>query len=110
MSDKNIVWFNEVGKGDINIVGGKGANLGEMYRNGIPVPYGFIVTANAYFQYLRHSGLDKKIKNYLELLEYKDPKSLQNTSENIQNEIMKTPMPKALAQEIMLAYLDLSKK
>lgn len=110
MANKNIVWFNEVGKADINIVGGKGANLGEMCRNGIPVPYGFIVTANAYFQYLRQSGLDKKIKNFLELLEYKDPKSLQITSGNIQNEIMKTPMPKALAQEIMLAYLDLSQK
>jgi pyruvate,water dikinase len=44
---KDIVWFDEVGKGDIASVGGKGANLGELTNARIPVPPGFIVTAQA---------------------------------------------------------------
>jgi len=39
-----IVDFKQVGKTDIGLVGGKGANLGEMVRAGFPVPPGFIVT------------------------------------------------------------------
>ena len=44
-ADKDVVAFEEVGRGDISLVGGKGANLGEMLRAKIPVPSGFIVTA-----------------------------------------------------------------
>ncbi|MEK7447774.1 MAG: PEP/pyruvate-binding domain-containing protein, partial [Patescibacteria group bacterium] len=46
---KNILWFSEVGKDDGAVVGGKGANLGELTTGGFPVPNGFIVTAQAYF-------------------------------------------------------------
>ena len=49
---KFCLWFNEVGKKDGAEVGGKGANLGEMAQMGIPVPNGFIVTAQAYFYFL----------------------------------------------------------
>ena len=52
-SYKTIVWFNEVNKDDVPLVGGKGANLGEMTRAQIPVPPGFIVTATAYFDTTR---------------------------------------------------------
>ena len=52
---KSIVWFNEVTRKDIPLVGGKGANLGEMTNAGIPVPPGFIVTASAYFDFLEKS-------------------------------------------------------
>ncbi len=45
---KYIKWFEEIGKGDINLVGGKGANLGELTNNGVNVPPGFSITAEAY--------------------------------------------------------------
>src|SRR4030067_1025337 len=51
-NDKAIVWVQDVGKGDIALVGGKGANLGEMTQAQIPVPPGFIVTAQAYFDFV----------------------------------------------------------
>ena len=54
---KYVRWFKEVDKEDIGIVGGKGANLGEMTKAGFPVPNGFVVTAQAYFQFLDESGL-----------------------------------------------------
>ncbi len=48
-----IVWFKDVGKDDIPQVGGKGANLGEMAKASIPVPPGFIVTSQSYFDFLK---------------------------------------------------------
>ena len=50
---KTVVWFVEVTKDDVAMVGGKGANLGEMTNADIPVPPGFIVTADAYFDFIR---------------------------------------------------------
>jgi pyruvate,water dikinase len=43
-----ITWFSEIRHADIREVGGKGANLGELTRGGLPVPDGFVVTATAY--------------------------------------------------------------
>ena len=61
-SQKAIVWFNEVTKKDIPLVGGKGANLGEMTNARIPVPPGFIVTADAYYDFLQESKITDKIR------------------------------------------------
>jgi pyruvate,water dikinase len=63
---KAVVWFNEVTKNDITKVGGKGANLGEMTNAGIPVPPGFIVTAQAYFDFIERNKLQPKIRALLE--------------------------------------------
>ena len=50
-----ILWFSDIGKGDIAQVGGKGANLGELVKAGIPVPNGFCVTAQAYYYFFEKS-------------------------------------------------------
>jgi pyruvate,water dikinase len=60
-----IAWFQEVGKGDVSLVGGKGANLGELTSAGLPVPPGFVVTATAYFELLRQPGVRREIKALL---------------------------------------------
>ncbi|MDP2672346.1 MAG: PEP/pyruvate-binding domain-containing protein, partial [Nanoarchaeota archaeon] len=54
--DPFILWFSEIGKEDISKVGGKGANLGELTKAGIPVPNGFCVTAQAYYYFLEKTG------------------------------------------------------
>ena len=65
-SEKNVLWFNEIGIHDIPLVGGKNASLGEMYNNltkkGISVPNGFAVTAHAYWQFMEHAKIRDKIK------------------------------------------------
>ena len=76
-SSKAIVWFNEVTKDDVSIVGGKGANLGEMTNANIPVPPGFIVTAGAYFDFLKKAKISDKISDQLEPLDSNDSKQLQ---------------------------------
>ena len=64
-SNKAIVWFNEVGKKDLASVGGKGANLGELTGAHIPVPQGFIVTAQAYYAFLEKTGISSQIRQIL---------------------------------------------
>ena len=88
-----IVLFNEVGKGDINTVGGKGANLGEMTRAGIPVPPGFIVTASAYFDFLDKSTVRDKIASWLKPLDPSNSKRLQQVASVIKKLILDSPMP-----------------
>ncbi len=106
---KAIVWFNEVTKEDVPSVGGKGANLGEMTNAGIPVPPGFIVTANAYFDFLEQTKISDKIRQLLEPLDVNDSKKLQQTAKKVQQIILDAAMPPELALEIKNAYIKMNK-
>jgi pyruvate, water dikinase len=106
---KFVVWFNEVGKDDIPLVGGKGANLGEMTNTGIPVPPGFIVTSNAYFDFIRKTGIQNKIKTLLNPVDVHDSRQLQNVAAQVQELVQKAPMPTEIAKEIEQAYIKMGK-
>ncbi len=101
---KAIVWFNEVGKTDIALVGGKGANLGEMTQARIPVPPGFIVTSTAYFDFLEQEHLVDELGKILAPLDPDDSKQLQDISNRVKRVISEATMPLGLAQEIKHAY------
>ena len=101
---KAIAWFEEVGRGDIPIAGGKGANLGELTGAGVPVPPGFIVTADAYYQFLQESSLVERIQRELIYLDPKDSKSLQETAYQIKQMISQVPMALGMTDEIKKAY------
>ncbi len=104
---KFIAWFEEVDKGDIPLVGGKGANLGELTKAQIPVPPGFIVTAEAYFYFLQRTELTNKIRQYLENLDVEDSKKLQEVASQIKEAISGAPMPPEIEGEIRQAYQKL---
>jgi len=104
---KAIVWFSEVTKKDIPLVGGKGANLGEMTKANIPVPPGFIVTANAYYDFLQRSKLTDKIRELLEPIDVNDSKQLQQIADKIKQAILNAAMPPELAKEIQEAYIKM---
>jgi pyruvate,water dikinase len=108
-SQKEIVWFNEVTKKDIPLVGGKGANLGEMTNAGIPVPPGFIVTASAYFDFVEKAGLQDKIKSLLDPVDIQNSKQLQEVAAKVQKLVTDAEMPAALAREIEQAYVKMGK-
>jgi len=104
---KTVVWFNEVTKKDIPLVGGKGANLGEMTNAHIPVPSGFIVTANAYYDFLESSKITDKIRNLLKPLDSGNSKQLQQIAAKIKQVILDATMPPQLAKEIEQAYIKM---
>jgi len=107
---KNILWFRDVTKDDTAIVGGKGANLGELTRAGLPVPPGFIVTAKAYFDFFKNTGLERTIKSALKNIDPEDSKTLNQVATKIQKAILSKPLPQALAKEIIHAYQELYTK
>ena len=106
-SEREVLWFTEVGKQDTPLVGGKGANLGEITQAQIPVPPGFIVTAPTYSRFLEQSGLRPTIEKLLSPLDYNDSARLQEVSEEIKSLICSAPVPQQIAAEIKKAYRQL---
>jgi pyruvate,water dikinase len=106
---KAVVWFNEVTKEDVGLVGGKGANLGEMTNAQIPVPPGFIVTSSAYFDFLKQTKLINDIRQPLESVDINDSKKLQEVSAMIKESISTAKMPQEIAEEIKKAYVKMGK-
>src|SRR3989344_4538041 len=104
MTHKHIVWFEDVGKEDVGLVGGKGANLGEMTRANLPIPYGFVVTANAYFAFIKHSNLEPKIRELLSIVNYNNPTEIEQAAEHIRELIMRAETPQALTNVIIDYY------
>ena len=104
---KTIVWFNEVTQKDVPLVGGKGANLGEMTKARIPVPPGFIVTVTAYFDFLRRSRLTDEIRRLLGPLDPGNSKQLQQIADEIKQMILNATMPPDIATEIREAYIKM---
>lgn len=104
---KNILWFDEVNKEDGQYVGGKGANLGEMINAGFPVPYGFVVTAQAYFHFISHNNLSQQIMYALRDLDVNNSKALESAGEHVRKLILKSPVPKDLLVEITTSYENL---
>ncbi len=104
----NILWFSEISNEDVETCGGKGASLGEMYNIGLPIPAGFVITAQAYERFLKENRIDKQIYNILSTLEIDDSKSIQKKSEEIQEIILKAEMPQDLKEEVLEAYENLN--
>lgn len=106
---KRIAWFNEIGKDDVRTAGGKGANLGEMSRANLPVPEGFIVTSNAYFEFLDMANLRERIASLLEGLDVEDNEALNAAAEQIKQGIVEAQMPNETRAEIVKSYNRLCK-
>lgn len=99
--------FNEIGRHDAAIAGGKGASLGEMTQAGIAVPPGFVVLADAFEYFLRDSGLHEEIDSLLHQVHRHDVCSVQHASEEIQALILSAPIPENLIAEIQEAFKNL---
>ncbi len=105
---KNIMWFKELSKKSLAEAGGKGANLGEMYQNGFPIPNGFVITSGAYYKHLDANGLREPIKNILDKLDVNDNDALMDASEKIKKMIVDAPMPEDISKDAMASYKQLN--
>ncbi len=110
--EKHILWFEELGKDDIPLVGGKNANLGEMIKKKIPVPPGFAITASAYNEFITETGIAEKIYKIISetVTDVNDPKQFEEASKKIRRLIESTPMPSEIDKAVRDAYNELSKQ
>lgn len=108
------VKYEEVGIKDVGQVGGKNASLGEMIRTlkakGVPVPSGFVVTAAAYFYFMKATGLEEFIRTTLKGLDTKNLKELERCGKIVRDAIVKKEFPKDLQDEIVSRYHELEKR
>ena len=105
-----VVKFEDLNKSDIGIAGGKGANLGELTQAGIPVPPGFVVTAQAYEKFMEDSGINGQVMSILEKIDINDTKALQAAAEEIKTIINETPIPEDMIVLILEAYNQLCQR
>ena len=109
MDKKLVVWFKDVDKKDVGLVGGKGANLGEMTKAQFPVPQGFIVTSQAYYQFINENNLSQKIKDILEKVNYNNSSDLNKVSEEVKKLIIAGRFSDQLVNSVALSYKKLIK-
>jgi pyruvate,water dikinase len=109
MSAQPIVsFFKDLDKHDTPLVGGKGANLGEMTKAGFPVPNGFAITIKAYDMFLEENEIAKKIYDILATTDVNDPAQLGSASSRIQKMVANGKLPDEVAKEVITAYKKLS--
>src|SRR5918999_1249995 len=100
-------WFDEIGKQDIALVGGKGANLGELSRAGLPVPPGYVVTTRAYDTFVEVSGIKGEVVALASAPQAEDPAGFEEVSEGIRALFSGGRVPEEMADEISAAYQEL---
>ena len=101
-----ILDFNEIKKEDVLVAGGKGANLGEMTSAKINVPSGFVITADAYRDFLKVNGIDILIENGIKK-SVDDERKLLNKAEHFRGKIKSGKFPKRLENAIREKYFNL---
>lgn len=108
---KNSVYthfFDSIRKTDVGLAGGKGASLGEMTQAGISVPPGFVVTAQAFEEFLKATDLNVELDAILDHVDYKVIHTVDDASEKIKALILGAEMPEAIAKEVQQSFKKLN--
>lgn len=99
-----VEFFEELSKEDVDIAGGKGANLGELTQAGIPVPPGFVITSATYQKFMEETGITQRIMDILDSLDVNNNKELQESAREIKKIIIETEMPDEISNLIIESY------
>ncbi|MEM5834448.1 MAG: phosphoenolpyruvate synthase [Candidatus Aenigmatarchaeota archaeon] len=103
-----VKWLDELSKDSVNIAGGKGANLGEMIKLGLPVPPGFVVTTKAFERFIEINKIKEIIDDLLRECDVDNTTQLLETSQKIKEIIVSQEYPATIKNEIIEAYETLS--
>ncbi len=99
-----VLPLSEIGKDDVDLAGGKGANLGELLKAGLAVPPGFVVTAPAYLWVLDESGVREELRRQSAAVDIDDPAGLSAAAEALQALVRDVTVPEPLRSRILAAY------
>lgn len=112
MANNFILPLNKVGINDIEIVGGKNASLGEMIQFlsalGVNIPNGFVITVDAYRQFINYNGLESTIKHIINSIDYDNIESLRRGGNQVRLLIRNGRFEKQMSEDIIKAYEILS--
>ena len=104
---RTIRRFDELGRGDVGVAGGKGANLGELTTAGLPVPPGFVLTTAAYRAFVAETGIGEKVLGLASVPPDAGPQEYEAASARIRELFEAAAVPAAMARELLGAAADL---
>jgi pyruvate,water dikinase len=99
-----VVSLAEVSDSDLALVGGKACKLGELVRQGLPVPPGFVLTTEAYDTFVNETLLKTELPAALGSIETDRPETIEAASQRIRRAFETAPFPPALQREIESTY------
>jgi pyruvate,water dikinase len=105
-----VRWFEELGRDAVPSAGGKGANLGEMTRAGLPVPPGFVVTVDAFDGFIASASLREQIPRRIANIDVQDSSALETAGRELQEWIEQAPVPEDVRAAVSTAYVELSRR
>ena len=103
----HIRTLDQLGASDLALVGGKGANLGELAALGLPVPSAFCVSTGAYRAFMANADLARQIDAILGDVDYDDPAGIETSAARIRDLMAASPTPPDIVGAIVTAYADL---
>jgi pyruvate, water dikinase len=113
-TSRYVRFFEEFGIDDVPLVGGKNASLGEMLRNlasqGVRIPHGFAITAEAYRYMLNEAGAWDRLHAELDDLDPADVATLARKGKRAREIVYGAGLPDDLAAEILDAYRKLQQE
>jgi len=104
---KIVRWFDEIGLADVNELGGKGANLGELTRAGLPVPRGYVITAGAYLAAMEADGTRARLQDLLGAADPSEAAALATAAAAAQRLVRDAPVPPDMADAVIKACVEL---
>jgi pyruvate,water dikinase len=110
MKNGYVIGLDQIGKDDIKIAGGKGANLGQMIKFGIPVPSGFIVTTSSFDYLIQINHLENQIEQIIKNTDVDNTTELLKASKTIKKIILSCNMPSEIESKIIESYKNLSEE
>lgn len=107
---EGIAWFDEIDQSDVACVGGKCASLAAMVRDGMRVPDGFVVTTDAYEEFMAGAGLESEAHTGRAILDRRDAAAVAEWSARMTERLEQSPLPAQLEQAIRGAYRELCQR
>lgn len=101
-----VLWLDEITADDLELVGGKGASLGELTGAGLPVPSGFVVSAGTYRTFIEETGIDEELFEAVDV-DTEDSAALAEAQSRAKELILDTEMPTEIREEILSGYGNL---
>ncbi len=95
--------FEDLGREDIAVAGGKGANLGELSRAGLPVPPGFVLTTDAYREFVVSNGIGDQVLALAALPPDAEPAQYEDASAEIRALFDSGKVPEPIERELLAA-------
>ncbi|MBI2507509.1 hypothetical protein HYV89_01000 [Candidatus Woesearchaeota archaeon] len=105
---ENIIWLKDLNKSKVDIAGAKAAYLADLYNKNFPVANGFVISIEAFNEFLKSNNIDRDIKKLVDGLDAENHENITRAFEIIREKIFRYNISSVLSSEILEAYENLN--